>query len=548
MPSNKRNNDYPKGRQVDDEAIEKVRGLLGDAPRDRDLLIEHLHLIQDSIGHIPVNLLGALAEEMHLSQADVYEVASFYAHFNIVADDETPPPPITVRVCNGPACKMAGAGGLLTTLRQALGQHIRIVDAPCMGACDQPPAASVGFNRIAGASATTIEEAVNNGQTAPSIPAARDLDAYMGNGGYDLLQACRAGERSVESIVDEIELSGLGGLGGAGFPVADKWRSLLDKPEPRIMVVNAEEGEPGAFNDRHCLETDPHRVLEAALIAAWAIEAEDVYIYLRDEYPHIRQLLARELMRLESIGLLTDTAVHLRRGAGSYVCGEETALLESLEGKRPIPRNRPPYPPERGLFNRPTLINNVETLYWLRDIIRDGGDAYKKAGRPHFYSVSGRVRNPGVKLAPSGITVRQLIEDHSGGMADSHNFTGFMPGGAAGGIMPADLADVALDFGTLDEHGGFIGASAVIVLSDQDDIAQLVGDLTAFFAKESCGQCTPCRIGCGKLARLLDDTAANEALIHELAGAMAEASICGLGKSAANPALSALRFFRDDVI
>lgn len=547
MPSNSRRNDYPKGRQVDDDAIEEVRGLLGDAPLDRHLLIEHLHLIQDSIGHIPHDLLAALAEEMRLSQADVYEVASFYAHFTIVADEDTPPPPLTVRVCGGPACKMAGAGGLASALRHAIGERVRIIEAPCMGACDKPPAVAVAFNRIAGASAATVEEAVDNGLTAPSMPAAKDLDAYIRDGGYDLLQACRAGERSTEAVLDEIERSGLGGLGGAGFPVAAKWRLLLDKPKPRILVVNADEGEPGTFKDRHCLETDPHRVLEAALIAAWAVEAEDVYIYLRDEYPHIRQLLARELMRLESIGLLNDTAVHLRRGAGSYVCGEETALLESLEGKRGLPRNRPPYPAEHGLFGRPTLVNNVETLYWVCDIVRDGGDAYRNAGRPHFYSVSGRVRDPGVKLAPSGVTVRKLIEHHSGGMADGHTFRGFLPGGASGGILPAELADLPLDFGTLDEHGAFIGSSAVIVLSDRDDIAELVGDLTAFFADESCGQCTPCRLGCEKLARLLDDTGGNETLILELAGAMAEASICGLGQSAANPVLSALRFFRDHV-
>ncbi|MHA1597733.1 MAG: NAD(P)H-dependent oxidoreductase subunit E [Alphaproteobacteria bacterium] len=547
MPVKSHSKFFPKGRQLDDRALDTVRSLLGDASRDHDLLIEHLHLIQDSVGHIPHDLLAALADEMHLSQAEVYEVASFYAHFTVVGEDQTPPPPLTVRVCDGPACKMAGAKDLIATLQKALGEKIRIDAAPCMGGCDKAPAASVAFRRIAGASADSIKDAVNNGLKAPGWPDARDMDAYMHDGGYDLLRACRSGERSVEGVLDEIEESGLRGLGGAGFPVASKWRLLLEQSKPRVLVVNADEGEPGTFKDRHCLETDPHRVLEGALIAAWAIEADDIYIYLRDEYPHIRQLLARELKRLESTGLLDHTAVHLRRGAGSYVCGEETALLESLEGKRGLPRNRPPYPVKAGLFGRPTLIHNVETLYWLTEILRDGGDAYRTAGRPHFYSVSGRVRDPGVKLAPSGVTARQLIDAYAGGMADGHTLKAFLPGGAAGGILPADLADVSLDFGSLEEHGGFIGSSAVIILSDHDDIAGLARDLTGFFEAESCGQCTPCRLGCEKLGRLFDDPGANQALIGELAEAMAEASICGLGQSAANPVLSALRYFREDL-
>jgi formate dehydrogenase beta subunit len=547
VPKKNKNNYFTKGREVEAKAIDTVQALLGGLPRDHELLIEHLHLIQDSVGHIPLNLLAALAEEMHLSQADVYEVASFYAHFTLIDDAAETSPTLTVRVCDGPACKMDGADGLLAALQKSLGEHIRVTSTPCMGACDRAPAAAVAFNRVAPASIDAIEDAVDKGLTAPTLPDTLDMDAYMKDGGYDLLQACRAGERSVDDVLKEIDLSGLRGLGGAGFPVADKWRFLLDQPKPRVLVVNADEGEPGTFKDRHCLETDPHRVLEAALIAAWAIEADSIYIYLRDEYPHIRQLLARELMRLDSIGLLHETAIHLRRGAGSYVCGEETALLESLEGKRGLPRNRPPYPAQSGLFGRPTLINNVETLYWLRDIFRDGGEAYRNAGCQHFYSVSGRVREPGIKQAPRGISAQQLIDEYSGGMAEGHSLKGFLPGGAAGSILPASLADVPLDFGSLEEHGGFIGSSAVIVLSDQDNVAEMARDLTGFFEDESCGQCTPCRIGCEKLGHLLEEATDNETLIQELAVTMAEASICGLGQSAANPALSVLKYFRDDV-
>ncbi|NQV47361.1 MAG: NAD(P)H-dependent oxidoreductase subunit E [Rhodospirillaceae bacterium] len=539
---------HPKGRQISPEALDRVRQLLGDGPRDHDLLIEYLHLIQDSEGHIPASLLAALADEMKLSQAEVYEVATFYAHFDVTGAGAKPPPPLTVRACGGIACEMAGAKQLIEALSQALGDKVRVIEAPCMGACEKAPAAALAFNRIDSATPELIADAVREGRTAPNdTDQAIFLDNYISHGGYTLLQSFRAGERSPESVMDEIDRSGLRGLGGAGFPVANKWRFLGDAPKPRILAVNADEGEPGTFKDRHCLETDPHRVLEGALIAAWAVGADDIYFYLRDEYPHIRQLLTHELSKLNGAGLLGDVTVHLRRGAGAYICGEETALLESLEGKRGLPRNRPPYPAGAGLFGRPTLINNVETLFWLPEILQKGADWYQGAGRPHFYSLSGRVRDPGVKLARSGITVNELIESHGGGMADGHTFKAYLPGGASGGVLPAAKGDLPLDFGTLNEYGCFIGSSAVVVLSDKDDIGAVVRNLLRFFEDESCGQCTPCRAGCEKLLQLLDAPVRDEALIRELADTMADASICGLGQAAANPLLCAMNFLDEDL-
>ncbi len=536
---------FPKGRQIDAAATAEIRDLLGNRPRRADLLVEHLHMIQDKHGHISARHLAALAGEMKLSQAEVYEVATFYAHFDVIKENETPPPPLTVRVCDGVACQLAGAGKLLKALRDSPDENVRIVGAPCMGACDSAPAAMVGKNRIGSADTDRVAAAIEANSTAPATTGHRDLEAYLEAGGYRLLKSCLAGERDREEVLLEIEKSGLRGLGGAGFPVARKWRFMLDAPKPRLMAINADEGEPGTFKDRHCLETDPHRVIEGALLAAWIIEAEEIYIYLRDEYPHIRRILESEIADVTAAGFGEGVTIHLRRGAGAYVCGEESALLESLEGKRGLPRNRPPYPAQAGLFGRPTLINNVESLYWLRQIVEDGAEAYQKAGRPHFYSVSGRVRNPGVKLAPAGITVARLIDDYSGGMADDHTLKAYLPGGASGGILPASMADLRLDFGTLEEYGCFVGSAAVVVLSDRDDIRAVVRNLVRFFEDESCGQCTPCRVGCEKLSMLLAEPDWNEDLIVDLAEAMREASICGLGQAAANPVVSALRFLKD---
>ena len=535
---------FPKGRQVDAAALEEVCGALGDKSRRADLLIEHLHLIQDKFGHISARHLVALADEMKLSQAEAYEVATFYAHFDVVKEGQTPPPDLTVRVCDGIACELAGAGALVDALKATLGDAVRVIPAPCMGACDAAPATMIGKNRIAPADTSIVTSAISS---VPVRPSPTGFETYLAMGGYALLKSCLAGERERENVLAEIEESGLRGLGGAGFPVARKWRFMLDAPKSRLMAINADEGEPGTFKDRHCLETDPHRVIEGALLAAWIVEAEEIYIYLRDEYPHIHQILETEISHVTAAGLSEGVTIHLRRGAGAYICGEESALLESLEGKRGLPRNRPPYPAQSGLFGRPTLINNVESLFWLRQIVEDGAQAYQQAGRPHFFSVSGRVKNPGVKLAPAGTTVRQLIDDYAGGMAPGHTLKAYLPGGASGGILPASMADEPLDFGTLEEYGCFVGSAAVVVISDQDNIKAVVRNLVRFFEDESCGQCTPCRAGCEKLTILLRAPDWDEELIAELADAMRDASICGLGQAAANPVVSALRFMKDQM-
>ena len=538
---------YPKGRQVDAAAIEEIRGLLGDQPRRRDLLIEHLHRVQDRYGCITARHLAALAAEMRLAQAEVYEVASFYAHFDVVLDEDTPPPPLTVRVCDGIACELAGGHGLRRVLAETLGPGVRVIAAPCVGGCDKAPVAVVGKRQIGEADPDSVAAAARGGLTGPDQPPFTAFATYVADGGYRTLRALIAGERSRDDIADTIDASGLRGLGGAGFPKARKWRFLHQAPKPRLLAVNADEGEPGTFKDRHLLETDPHRVLEGALIAAWAVEAEAIYIYVRDEYPAARALLADEIAEVRAAGLADGVEIHLRRGAGAYICGEESAMLESIEGKRGLPRNRPPFPAQKGLFGRPTLINNVETLYWLRDILERGAEWYRDAGRPRFYSVSGRVKVPGVKLAPSTVTARELIEDHCGGMLDGHAFKAYLPGGASGGILPADKADLPLDFGALDEHGCFVGSGAVVVFSDRDDLRAIVRNLLLFFEDESCGQCTPCRVGCEKMLALLDRPAWDAALMNELSQAMRDASICGLGQAASNPVLSALRFFAEDV-
>ncbi len=538
---------HPKGRQTDPAAVEEVRRLLGGAPRQRDLLIEFLHLIQDAHGHISAAHLAALASEMRLSQTEVYEVASFYAHFDVVREGETPPPPLTVRVCEGISCQLSGGKDLAHSLRQAMGDTVRIQPVPCIGACDNAPAAAVGQHRMGGADEAAVKQAVEAKQTEAVVPSYSGLEDYRSEGGYEAYTACLAGDRSRDEVLGEIDASSLRGLGGAGFPVARKWRFLLDNPKPKIVAVNADEGEPGTFKDRHLLETNPHQVLEGALIAAWVIGADSVYLYLRDEYPHVHTILKAEIAALEKAGLAEEVKIHLRRGAGAYVCGEETALLESLEGKRGLPRNRPPFPANEGLFGLPTLINNVETLYFVAAVAARGADWYKQAGRPHYYSVSGRVRSPGVKLAPAGVSVRDLIEDHAGGMAEGHAFAGYLPGGASGGILPASLGHLPLDFGSLEEHGCFVGSSAVVILSDRDDIRDVVRNLIGFFEEESCGQCTPCRAGCEKLSHMLEADDWDEDLIRELADAMGDASICGLGQAAANPVISALNFFAGDL-
>ena len=491
--------------------------------------------------------MAALAKELRLAMAEVYEVATFYHHFDVVKEGEKTPAPLTVRVCDGITCEMKGAKALKQELLAKCETGVRVISAPCVGACDRAPVAVVGQNQVHKANTQSIISAVNAGNTSAEATNYIDLDAYQANGGYDTLKSCFKGSIERSSICETVDNSGLRGLGGAGFPTARKWSFLENTPKPRLVAINADEGEPGTFKDRHCLETEPHRVLEGILIASWAVEADAAYIYLRDEYPHIRNTLLKEIAKLEQAGLTGGIELHLRRGAGAYICGEESAMLESIEGKRGLPRNRPPFPAQKGLFGRPTLINNVETMFWLRDIVEKGADWYQSEGRPHFFSLSGRVKEPGVKLVPAGVTANQLIDDYCGGMEDGHTFSAFLPGGASGGILPADKGDVPLDFGTLDEFGCFIGSSAVVIFSKSDSIRDICKNLIHFFEDESCGQCTPCRVGCEKMLKLIDKPVWDKALITELSDTMRDASICGLGQAAPNSVLSALQFFTEDV-
>jgi formate dehydrogenase len=543
---------FPKGRQVDRVARDEVAGLLGDRPRDRDLLIEHLHLVQDEYGCLKAAHLQALAVEMRLAMAEVYEVASFYAHFDIVLDDETPPPALTVRVCDSLTCALAGSEALLTALPEKLGSAVRVVRAPCMGRCDTAPAAEVGHRHVDHADVGRIADAAAGGDFHPDVPDHIDFRTYVAGGGYALLRECRAGTRDADSLIKALEDSGLRGLGGAGFPSGRKWRFVRQEKGPRLMAVNADEGEPGTFKDRYYLERDPHRFLEGMLVAAWVVEASAVYVYLRDEYPAVREILLRAIAEVEREGLDGSCRIHLRRGAGAYICGEESAMLESIEGKRGLPRHKPPFPSQVGLFGRPTLIHNVETLFWVRDLVQKGPGWFSGEGRNgrhglRSFSVSGWVKEPGVKLAPAGITAQELIDEYCGGMADGHRFKAYLPGGASGGILPARMADIPLDFGTLEQHGCFIGSAAVVVLSDKDDIKGAALNLMRFFEDESCGQCTPCRVGTEKAVALMSAKRWDESLLRELSAAMASASICGLGQAAPNPLLCLLKYFPEEL-
>jgi NADH:ubiquinone oxidoreductase subunit F (NADH-binding)/NADH:ubiquinone oxidoreductase subunit E len=542
-----------KGRQVEPAALEEVRALLGDAPRRRDLLIEHLHAIQDREGHLSARHLVALAHEMKLALAEVYEVATFYAHFDVIGDGEAAPPPVTIRVCDSLSCEMQGSDALFDALASRLdGAEVRVLRAPCMGRCDCAPVAEVGHRHIVNATPDAVAEAAEKRETEPEISPYIDFDEYVKNGGYGLLKDCKGGKTNIEEIISALEASNLRGLGGAGFPTGRKWRFVRAEPAPRMLAVNADEGEPGTFKDRFYLERDPHRMLEGMLIAAAAVEAEECFIYLRDEYPGIRHVLEIEIAKLEESGLAEGTKITLRRGAGAYICGEESAMLESIEGKRGEPRHKPPYPAQVGLFGRPTLINNVETLYWVRDIVERGADWFAGEGRNggkglRSYSVSGRVAEPGVKLAPAGITVNELIREYCGGMAEGHSFKAYLPGGASGGILPAAKGDIPLDFGTLESEGCLIGSAAVIVLSDQDDMRAAALNLMRFFEYESCGQCTPCRVGTEKAVKLMAAAKWDAPLLEELSRTMMDASICGLGQAAPNPLLMVLKHFPEDL-
>ena len=543
----------PKGRQVDPDARAEIRALLGDQPLRRDLLIEHLHLIQDRYGHLSAAHLAALAAEMKMAQTEVYEVATFYAHFDVVHDDETPPPATTIRVCDSLSCALAGAEKLMAALEgaHAAGGKVRVLRAPCMGACDRAPVCAVGHDQVFAATPGSVDAALKHDHHA-KLTAHKDFTAYGAAGGYRLLREALDGKATRDDLIGRIDDSGLRGLGGAGFPTGRKWKSVRSEKGPRVMCVNGDEGEPGTFKDRFYLEQDPHRFLEGMLLAAWVVEATDVYIYLRDEYPQIRAMLLDEIPKVEAAGLARATRIHLRRGAGAYICGEESAMIESVEGKRGLPRHRPPYVAQVGLFGRPTLVQNIETLFWLRDIMEKGAAWFTGHGRRdrkgfRSFSVSGRVKNPGVKLAPAGVTTRELIEEFSGGMLDGHKFKGYLPGGASGGILPASMADLPLDFGTLEQYGCFVGSHAVVILSDQDDMKDVALNLMRFFEDESCGQCTPCRVGTEKAVKLMAQPSWNTNLIQELSQAMTDASICGLGQAAANPVKSVLKYFPEDL-
>jgi len=552
-PSRQRRRQAPKGRRVDPAALLEVQQLLGDRPRRRDLLIEHLHLLQDRYRQLSTAHLAALAQEMRMSQTEVYEVATFYHHFDVVRHDAESPAPqapaLTVRVCESLSCEMAGAGDLLERLPALLGADVRVMAAPCVGRCEQAPVAVVGQRPVAGAGVDEVVAAANAGQTQDAPGDYADYGAYLARGGYGVLKECISGARSIDAVIETMESSGLRGLGGAGFPAGRKWRIVRNEAGPRLMAVNIDEGEPGTFKDRTYLERDPHRFLEGMLIAAWAVGIAGIYIYLRDEYHGCRALLETELAKLKADPPMAGMPeIHLRRGAGAYICGEESAMIESIEGKRGMPRLRPPYVAQVGLFGRPTLEHNFETLYWVPEILRKGGDWFASHGRHgrkglRSFSVSGRVSKPGVHLAPAGITIQELIDEYCGGMLPGHQFYAYLPGGASGGILPASMNDIPLDFDTLQPYGCFIGSAAVIVLSHQDSASAAARNMMKFFKDESCGQCTPCRVGTAKALDLIEAPQWDIDLLADLSSVMRDASICGLGQAAPNPVDCVIKYF-----
>ncbi|WP_432449356.1 NAD(P)H-dependent oxidoreductase subunit E [Aliiroseovarius marinus] len=541
----------PKGRQLNMDALDQIQTLLGERPRRRDLLIEFLHLIQDAYGHLSADHIRALAQEMGTGQAEIYEVASFYAHFDVVKEGETPPPALTIRVCDSLSCELAGAEALQKALEDGLdASEVRVVRAPCMGRCDTAPVLELGHNHIDHATFEATVAAIQSDDTHAHIPDYQDLAAYQAEGGYAKLAELRAGA-DWKDVQDTVLSAGLRGLGGAGFPSGTKWGFVRANEGPRYLAVNGDEGEPGTFKDRYYLERTPHLMLEGMLIAAWAVEAETCFIYMRDEYPAVLAILGREIAALEAAGIVTPGYIDLRRGAGAYICGEESAMIESIEGKRGLPRHRPPFVAQVGIFNRPTLVHNVETLHWVARIMREGPEiltSVEKNSRKGLrsYSVSGRVANPGVHLLPAGSTITDIIEA-AGGMADGHSFKAYQPGGPSSGLLPASMADIPLDFDTLQPHGTFIGSAAVVVLSDRDSAKQAALNMLRFFEDESCGQCTPCRVGCEKAVKLMQADKWDQDLLEELSQTMVDASICGLGQAAPNPIRLTMKHFPDEV-
>lgn len=541
----------PKGRQVEDAPWAEVRDLLGDGPRRRDLLIEYLHLIQDRFGHLSAGHLRALAEEMRLGMAEVYEVASFYAHFDVIKEDQAPPPKLTIRVCDSLSCELAGAQALKQALDDGLDPaNVRVLRAPCMGRCDTAPVVELGHHHIDQATPAKIDAAIAAGHTHADIPTYEGYGDYVKTGGYGALTRLRA-DGDWQQVQAQIKTSGLRGLGGAGFPSGTKWGFVRGNAGPRYLAVNGDEGEPGTFKDRYYLERTPHLMLEGMLIAAWAVEAETCFIYMRDEYPAVLEILRREIAALEDAGVVKPGFIDLRRGAGAYICGEESAMIESIEGKRGMPRHRPPYVAQVGIFDRPTLVHNVETLHWIARICREGPtclNTTEKNGRTGLrsYSVSGRVAAPGVYLLPAGSTITDIIAA-AGGMAAGHVFKAYQPGGPSSGLLPASINDVPLDFDTLQPLGSFIGSAAVVVLSNHDSARDAALNMLRFFEDESCGQCTPCRVGCEKAVKLMQAKTWDQPLLDELCTTMADASICGLGQAAPNPIRMTMAHFPDEV-
>ena len=541
----------PKGRQLEDGAWDEVRALLGDRPRNRDLLIEFLHLIQDAYGHLSAPHLRALAEEMRMSMAEIWEVATFYAHFDPVREGETPPPDLTIRVCESLSCELAGSEQLIAALESGMDPaKVRVLRAPCMGRCDTAPVLEIGHKHIDNATPEKVDAAIAAGDFHAEIPAYQTLDAYKEAGGYAVLAELRA-NGDWEAVQEKVLSSGLRGLGGAGFPSGKKWGFVRANEGPRYLAVNGDEGEPGTFKDRYYLERTPHLMLEGMLIAAWAVEAEKCFIYMRDEYPAVLHILATEIAALEAAGIVEAGYIDLRRGAGAYICGEESAMIESIEGKRGIPRMRPPFVAQVGIFDRPTLVHNVETLHWVARVCREGAEilsSVERNGRKGLrsYSVSGRVAKPGVYLLPAGSTISDVI-DAAGGMAEGHSFKAYQPGGPSSGLLPASMNDIPLDFDTLQPHGTFIGSAAVVVLSDKDKARDAALNMLRFFESESCGQCTPCRVGCEKAVKLMQADRWDQDLLADLCTVMADASICGLGQAAPNPIKLTMKHFADEV-
>ncbi len=551
---NKNKKFYPKGRKTEDEALKEIKGLIKTLPLRRDLLIEYLHLIQDKYGEIRKKHLAALSELLKIPFAESYEVATFYAHFDVIEDDEPSIQDITIRVCDSLTCELFGSEKLIKDLGENLDKKkVRVLRAPCMGLCDKAPACEVGHKHVENSDLKKIKKIISNKDFHPTIIKGKTLGDYIKDGGYEILEKCYSNKLKVENVIEELNNSGLKGMGGAGFPSGQKWKFVRMENGPRLMTINGDEGEPGTFKDKLYLEQNIHKFFEGMLIAAWAVDAKEIYIYMRDEYPGIRLNMIEELNKLKNKNIIdSKTKIFVRRGAGAYICGEESAMIESIEGKRGLPRHKPPFVSKVGLFGKPTLNHNIETVFWVPDILKNGHEWFSKQGKkghkgPHSYSVSGRVKNPGVKLAPAGITMDELLNEYCGGMLDGHKFLGYLPGGASGGILPATMADIPLDFGTLEKHGCFIGSGAIVIFSDKDDVKKVALNLLKFFNDESCGQCTPCRVGTEKAVKLMEKNNWDEKLLKELVVTMSDASICGLGQAAGNPITCTLNFFKDHI-